>query len=70
MLNLLRDKLPDVLKAIAPLIGVVCVLQIAFIHAPVVQFLQFLAGSVLVVLGMLLLFTEIDLGILPMGTKG
>jgi len=59
-----------VLKAIAPLIGAVCVLQIAFIPAPVAQFLQLLAGSVLVVLGMLLLFTGIDLGILPMGTKG
>jgi hypothetical protein len=67
MLALLRERLPEVLKAIAPLIGAVCVLQVAFVHAPAVLFLQFLAGSILAILGMLLLFTGIDLGILPMG---
>jgi len=56
-----------VLKATAPLIGVVCVLQVTIVHAPAAQFLQFLAGSILVILGMLLLFAGIDLGILPMG---
>lgn len=55
------------LKATAPLIGVVCVLQVTIVHAPAAQFLQFLAGSILVILGMLLLFAGIDLGILPMG---
>jgi hypothetical protein len=67
MLALIRLRLPEVLRAIAPLIGVVCVLQVTLIHAPAPQFLQFLLGSVLVVLGMLLLFIGIDMGILPMG---
>lgn len=67
MFALLRQRLPEVLRAIAPLIGVVCVLQVTVVHAPGTEFLQFLAGSILVVLGMLLLFTGIDLGILPMG---
>jgi hypothetical protein len=67
MLTHLRDRLPEVLKATAPLIGAVCVLQMAFVHAPAALFLQFLAGSILAILGMVLLFTGIDVGILPMG---
>ncbi len=67
MISLVRDKLPEVLKAVAPLITVVCLLQVTFIQAPLELFLQFLAGSALAVVGMLLLFTGIDLGVLPMG---
>lgn len=59
--------MPEVARAVAPLLGVVCLLQITVIHASAAEFLQFLAGSALVVFGLLLLFTGIDLGILPMG---
>jgi hypothetical protein len=64
---LLKEKLLDVLKAVAPLIGIVCILQATVVHARIGLFLQFLAGSILAVIGMLLLFIGIDLGILPMG---
>lgn len=67
MLKLLLSKLPEVLKAIAPLIGTVCLMQFTVVHAPTPQFLQFLAGAVLAAIGMLLLFAGIDHGILPMG---
>lgn len=67
MLAGLREKLLEVLKAVGPLIAVVCVLQVTLVGAPLGLFLQFLAGSVLVVLGMMLLFAGVDLGILPMG---
>ena len=67
MITLLRLKLPETLRAVAPLIGVVCVLQFTVVGASPAAFLQFLAGSTLVTLGLLLLFTGIDLGILPMG---
>lgn len=67
MLELLRQRLRDVLRSVAPLVGVVCVLQFAVIRAPAAEFLQFLAGATLVALGMLLLVAGIDLGILPMG---
>jgi hypothetical protein len=67
LLALLRERLAGVLRSIAPLIGVVCLLQLAIIQAPAQAFLQFLAGSLLVALGLLLLLTGIDLGILPMG---
>ena len=67
MLTLLRTRLPEAAKAVAPLVGVVCVLQLSFVHAPIAMFVQFLAGSLLAMLGMLLLFAGIDVGILPMG---
>ncbi len=67
LLALLRERLAPVLRSIAPLIGIVCLLQLAIVQAPAEAFLEFLAGSVLVVLGLLLLLTGIDLGILPMG---
>ena len=67
LLALLRERLGAVLGSIAPLIGIVCLLQLALIQAPAEAFLQFLAGSLLVGLGLLLLLTGIDLGILPMG---
>jgi uncharacterized protein DUF1538 len=66
MRSLLRDKLLEVLEAVAPLIAVVIVLQVLFVRAPALLFLQFLAGSALVVTGMLLLFIGVDFGILPM----
>jgi hypothetical protein len=67
MFALLRLNLLEALKTVAPLIGVVTALQIAFVHAPAALFLQFLAGSALASLGILLLFAGIDMGILPMG---
>jgi len=67
MLGFLRERLFEVLKAIAPLIGAVCLLQVTVVHAPLGLFLQFLAGSILAIVGMLLLFAGIDFGILPMG---
>ena len=63
----MRAKLPEVLRAIAPLLAAVCVLQVTIVHAPPAQFLQFLGGSALAVLGMLLLFAGVEHGILPMG---
>jgi hypothetical protein len=63
----LKDKLPEVLKAVAPLIGAICLLQVTIVHAPLELFLQFIVGSVLTTVGMLLLLTGIDIGILPMG---
>jgi hypothetical protein len=67
MWSLLIDKLLEVLKAVVPLIGIICVLQVTVVHAPIELFLQFLAGSALTIVGMLLLFMGIDIGIVPMG---
>jgi hypothetical protein len=67
MFTLVRERLRDVLRALAPLVGVVCILQVTVIHAPAAEFAQFLAGSILVIAGMLMLLAGIDIGILPMG---
>ncbi|HET9489285.1 MAG TPA: hypothetical protein VFR64_05995 [Methylomirabilota bacterium] len=56
MLTLLIAKLMEVLKAVLPLIAVVCMLQVVLVGAPAALFVQFLAGSALAILGMLLLF--------------
>ncbi len=67
MLKLILSRLPEVLQAIGPLIGVVCIWQFTVLDAPALQFVPFVVGSVMAVLGMLLLFAGIDYGILPMG---
>jgi hypothetical protein len=67
MIRLLRLHVREVMGAVAPLLLVVCVLQLALVRAPAALFLQFLAGSALAIAGMLLLFTGIEVGILPMG---
>ena len=67
MLPLLKLKLREVVKDVAPLVGTVCLLQVLLVHAPLGLFLQFLAGSALSAIGMMLLFAGIDLGVLPMG---
>lgn len=67
MWSLLKLKLPEALTAVAPLVAVVCLLQAVLVQAPALVFLKFLAGALLAVLGMMLLFAGIDLGILPMG---
>lgn len=64
---LVRERLPEVLRAVAPLVAVACVLQVAFVRAPAGLFVQFLVGSALAAVGMVLLFEGIDMGILPMG---
>lgn len=67
MLLLIKEKFLEVIKAIAPLIVVVCVLQFTLVKAPTALFLQFLIGSMMVIGGMMLLFIGVDIGILPMG---
>ncbi len=67
MLRLGKEKLLEVIKAFAPLIIVVCVLQFTLVKAPTALFAQFLVGSLMAIGGMALFFMGIDIGILPMG---
>lgn len=67
MLPLLKIKPPEVLQAVAPLFAAVCAFQVLLVGAPTALFLQFIAGSLLALVGMLLLLAGIDFGILPMG---
>ncbi|OPY66751.1 MAG: hypothetical protein A4E57_02656 [Syntrophorhabdaceae bacterium PtaU1.Bin034] len=67
MLQLFKEKFLEVVKAIAPLIVLVCLLQFTLVKAPASLFFQFLIGSVMAIGGLILFFTGIDIGILPMG---
>lgn len=67
MLALLRLKLPETLRAVGPLVAIVCLLLLTLVDASPAVFLRFLVGSVLVTLGLLLLLAGIDFGVLPMG---
>ncbi len=67
MLQLLKEKFLEVIKGILPLVAVVCILQFTVVKAPVALFVQFLVGSLMATVGMMLFFVGIDIGILPMG---
>jgi hypothetical protein len=67
MLSLLREKLVEVVQAVGPLVGVACLLLLLLVDGSGPLVLQFLAGSALIVAGMVLLFAGLDMGILPMG---
>lgn len=67
MLQLLKEKLWEVIKAFMPLTVVVCILQFTLVDAPTALFLRFLIGSFMAIGGMALFFIGIDVGILPMG---
>lgn len=67
MFTELKNQLLEVLKSAMPLIGVACLLQVTIVQAPAPVFLQFIAGALLVIAGMLFLFMGVDMGILPMG---
>ncbi|HEX7122289.1 MAG TPA: DUF1538 domain-containing protein [Gemmatimonadaceae bacterium] len=67
MLGELRRQVLEVLRSVGPLIGLIFLLEITVVRAPLATFLQFLVGSVLTIIGLVLLFLGVDLGILPMG---
>jgi len=67
MISELKQRLSEASRAVAPLFGLVCLLQFTLVHAPAALFLQFIAGTPLVIGGMMLLFMGVEIGILPMG---
>jgi hypothetical protein len=64
---LLKEKLLEVIKAITPLIIVVCILQVTLVKASAGLFTQFLIGSFMAIGGLTLFFMGLDIGIIPMG---
>jgi hypothetical protein len=64
----LKSKTMEVLKAMLPLVIVIIIMQFALIKMPIGLFLQFLAGAVMTIAGMLLFLLGIEVGILPMGS--
>lgn len=50
----LKHSLWEVVAAVAPITGVVVLLQISIIHLPMIIFARFLIGGVLVMIGLFL----------------
>lgn len=67
MRSLLRQYLPEVVQGIAPLLAVATVLQVTLVRAEAGVFVRFVAGSVLAIGGLVLLYAGVERGILPMG---
>jgi len=67
MLSELKESFMEVVWAIAPLTLVVVLLQLSIIHMPLVDFVRFLIGALLVMLGFLLFLQGVKVGLLPMG---
>jgi hypothetical protein len=67
LVSLLREKLIEVIKAVGPLIGAASILLVLLVDGSGPIVLQFMVGSALVVVGMVLLFAGLELGIVPMG---
>jgi len=67
MAQLFKEKFLEVIKSITPLVIVVCVLQFTVVDAPTPLFFQFLIGSLMAIVGLMIFFLGIDIGILPMG---
>jgi hypothetical protein len=67
MWKLLKEKTFEVLVATLPLFVVTIILQFTLVKASMDMFVQFLIGSILVIIGMELFLVGIDVGILPAG---
>jgi len=62
-----RDKIFEVIAAIAPLVVVVIILQFAVVRMPASIFTQFLIGAIMVIIGITMFLIGTEIGILPMG---
>ncbi len=62
-----KDNLYEVLRAVMPITLVVTILQVVLISLPLVDFLRFLVGAFMVMLGLTLFLQGVKLGFLPMG---
>lgn len=67
MYEFLKERLLEVVKAVAPLLCAAGLLRLALGDVSVEPFLELLIGGVFAIAGMVLLFTGIEIGILPMG---
>jgi hypothetical protein len=67
MVSLLRGKLVEVAQAVGPLVAIIFAFLVLLVDDALPLALQFLAGSALVIAGMVLLFAGLDMGILLMG---
>ena len=63
----LKGTVVEVVQAMVPVTTVVIILQFAVVRMPLPLFLQFLVGSLMSAVGMLLFFVGVKAGLLPLG---
>ncbi len=67
MLGELKENFMEVIQAVAPVTLVVVILQASIMSLPLVVFVRFLIGAVMVMMGLFLFLQGVKIGLLPMG---
>ena len=66
-MNILLDKLKEVLSAVSPVVVIVIILNFTLAPLPGMLLFQFLIGALAIVLGLSILLLGIEIGVLPFG---
>ncbi|GGB46625.1 DUF1538 domain-containing protein [Virgibacillus dakarensis] len=66
-MNNIKDTIFEVIYSILPITLVITVLQFTLVWLPIETFLQFLAGVVMVGIGLILFLLGVNVGLLPVG---
>jgi hypothetical protein len=66
-LNILLNKLKEVLTAVSPVVAIVLILSFTLVPLSGTVILQFVVGAVAIVLGLSILLFGIEIGVLPFG---
>ncbi len=67
MLNDVKEILSEVLQAITPIVAVIILIQLFLIDAPLELFMRFIAGAVMVTVGLFLFLIGVRVSLLPIG---
>ncbi len=67
MLNDIKDILLEILQSVVPIVVVVSLIQLILIKTPFSLFLQFMAGALMVTLGLFLFLVGVRVSLLPIG---
>ena len=67
-MNIFTEKIKDNLVAVLPITLIVFILNLTLVPLDKTLFIRFLIGSVLIVLGLSIFLTGVDIGITPLGT--
>jgi hypothetical protein len=67
MMRDFRETLREVIQAILPITLVIVILELTVLHTPMEAFIQFILGTALATLGIVLFLMGVKVGMLPMG---
>ncbi len=68
MLQSIKDTALEVIQAIIPLTLAITILQLTIVRMPAAQFLDFLIGALMVMVGMVFFLIGVKIGLLPIGS--